>query len=105
VGQPFDLAIAKLGYPAGQMKVGDDTVYGWGRNFTMNMPQYRTATTNGYVGSTAYTGTTGYMASVPVQYQCDIKIAVGPDNIIKSWQYDGNIGGCGAYASALKVKK
>jgi hypothetical protein len=105
VGQPFDAAIARLGYPSGQMKVGDDTVYGWGRSFTMSMPQYQSANTTGYIGSTPYSGTTSTWGSVPMQYQCDIKIAVGPDNIIKSWQYDGNLGGCGAYASALKVKK
>lgn len=105
VGQPFDAAISRLGYPSGQMKVGEDTVYGWGRSFTMNMPQYNTATTTGYVGATPISGTTGYMSSVPMQFQCDIKIAVGPDNIIKSWQYDGNVGGCGAYAKALRVKK
>jgi hypothetical protein len=105
VGQPFDAAIARLGYPSGQMQVGEDTVYGWGRSFMMSMPQYHTANTTGYIGSTSYSGTTGYMSSVPMQFQCDIKIAVGSDNIIKSWQYDGNAGGCGAYAGALKVKK
>lgn len=87
------------------MQVGEDTVYGWGRNFTMNMPQYRTATTTGYVGATPYSATTGTWGSVAAQYQCDIKIAVGPNNVIKTWQYDGNIGGCSAYASALKIKK
>ena len=105
VGQPFDAAVARLGYPSGQMQVGGDTVYGWGRSFMMNMPQYQTSTTTGYVGSTPYSGTTGTWGSVAMQYQCDIKIAVGPDNVIKSYQYVGNIGGCGAYASALKVKK
>ena len=105
VGQPFQAAIDKIGYPAGQMKVGDDTVYAWGRNFSMSMPTYNSAQTTGTVGSTPYTANTGYTSYQSVNYQCDVKIIVGPDNVIKSWQYDGNMGGCDAYASALKVRK
>lgn len=103
-GQPVQAAFDRLGYPDGQMNVGADTVYVWGRSFMMNMPQYNTATTYGTVGTTPYTANTGVMTSVPMQMQCSIKIAAGPDGVIKTWQYNGNVGGCSAYSSALKVR-
>jgi hypothetical protein len=105
VGQPIESAIGRLGYPDGQMMLGEDTVYAWGRNFSMNMPQYRTATTTGYVGSTPVSGTTGYMSSVPIQYQCDVKIIVGSDKLIKDYDYSGDVGGCHAYSKAVKIRK
>lgn len=101
VGKPVQVAFNSLGYPSGQMKIGDDTVYGWGRNFSVSMPTTATAHTAGYVGSTPYSGNTTATTWTPTQYSCDIKIIAGPDGIIKNWQYDGNVGGCAAYAKPL----
>ncbi|WP_157668145.1 hypothetical protein [Croceicoccus marinus] len=101
MGQPIQVAFDNLGYPSGQMKVGDDTVYGWGRNFTMNMPTTSTAQTFGTVGTTPYSGTTTATSWTPTQYSCDVKIIAGPDGIIKDWQYNGNMGGCEAFAKPL----
>jgi hypothetical protein len=102
MGQPLQAAIDTLGYPKGQMKVGDDTVYGWGREFSMNMPQYQTSNTYGQVGGTGFSATTGTTTYVPTNYNCNIRIAVGPDNLIKDWEFDGNIGGCEAYSERLE---
>jgi hypothetical protein len=102
VGQPFSAATAKLGYPSNQMKIGEETVYGWGRAFDMSVPTYRTGQTSGYVGTKPFNATTGYAGSTQVSFQCSLKIVVGPDQIIRKWSYDGNAGGCEGYAGALK---
>ncbi|KEO91528.1 hypothetical protein EH31_02335 [Erythrobacter longus] len=102
MGQPLQAAIDTLGYPQGQMHVGEDTVYGWGREFTVNMPQYQTSNTYGQVGGTSFSANTGTTTYVPTNYNCNVRIAVGPDNRIKNWEFDGNIGGCEAYSSRLK---
>ena len=105
IGQPFQVALDTLGYPQGQMQVGSDTVYGWGRKFSMSMPRYNSANTYGQVGGTPYSATTGYTTYSNVEYSCDIKIIVDQDNIIKTWEFDGNIGGCDAYSKRLKPRK
>jgi hypothetical protein len=101
MGQPIQNAFDHLGYPSGQMQVGQDTVYGWGRSFVMSMPTSSTAQTTGYVGSTPYSANTNVTTWAPAQYSCDIKIIAGPDGRIKDWQFDGNMGGCEAYAKPL----
>jgi hypothetical protein len=103
-GRPIQAAFDRLGYPDGQMMVGSETVYTWGRSFTMNMPQYQTATTTGNVGSVPYSANTGYSTTVPMQMQCSIKVVADAAGNIKTWQYDGNMGGCSAYSSALKPR-
>jgi hypothetical protein len=39
---------------------------------------------------------------MPAQLDCTIQLAVGPDHTIKSWQWNGNMGGCQRYAAALR---
>ena len=105
IGQPLSVAIDRLGYPGGQMEVGNDRVYAWGRSFSMNMPQYNTAQTTGQVGNTGFSATTGYTSYTNVNYNCNIKIVTDSVGIIKNWEFDGNIGGCEAYSKRLKIKK
>ncbi len=105
IGQPLDAAIARIGYPSGQMQVGNDTVYAWGRQFSMNMPRYNQATTTGRVGGTGFSATTGYTSYDNVTYECNVKIITDERGIIKTWEFDGNIGGCDAYSKRLKISK
>lgn len=102
VGRNEREAFAALGYPSGKQQFGSDVVYVWGRsqNTAMFIPQ--TSTTTGYVGTTPVYGTTTTSQMIPLNYNCTIKVIAGAeDGIIKSWDYEGNLGGCAPYIQRL----
>lgn len=103
MGKPDKEAFSVLGYPNSKQEFGGDVVYVWGRSSsgTMYLPQ--TTTTTGYVGNTPVYGTTTYNQPVAYNHNCTIKLAVGPDGLLKHWEYDGNIGGCTSYIKKLKA--
>ncbi len=102
-GKPITTAVSVLGYPDGQQEFGGDKIYIWSRNFQSSYTLPQTATTTGYVGNTPVYGTTTYYQTHTANYSCKIKLAVGPDDRIKHWEYQGNPGGCGGYARSLKA--
>ena len=101
VGRPEQDAFSALGYPSGQQQFAGDKVYVWGqsRNATMFMPQ--TSTTTGYVGTTPVYGSTTSMQAIPMNFNCTIKVIVDGGGTIKTWEYDGNMGGCKPYIDRL----
>ena len=101
VGRPIDFAVQRLGYPNAQREILGDTLYIWSTNRAGVMPILTNQTTTGLVGNVPVTGTTSGLAYVPVQYDCTIEIAVTAEKIIKSWRWEGNLGGCQPYAQAL----
>jgi hypothetical protein len=101
VGQPIDYAVQRLGYPQGQSEMLGDTIYVWGTSRTAVMPMTSTATTTGFVGTTPIMGSQTSTTYVPMNFNCTIQLAVGPDHIIKHWHWEGNLGGCARYAQAL----
>jgi hypothetical protein len=102
VGRSESEAFNAFGYPNGQQVFGADTVYVWGRsrNTTMFLPQ--TKTTTGYVGTTPVYGTTTSTQAIPMNFNCTIKVIVN-SGIIKTWEYDGNMGGCESYIKRLNA--
>ncbi len=98
VGQNIQTAISHLGYPDGQRIVMGDTIYVWSTNRNVVMPLNTTSTTTGAVGGTPYYGTTSSMQMVPMAFQCTVQIATTSDGTIKSFQWEGNQGGCQRYA-------
>jgi hypothetical protein len=103
VGRNEREAFNALGYPNGKQEFGGDVVYVWGRSTsgTVFIPQ--TARTTGYVGTTPVYGTTTTNQAIPVNYNCTIKIITGTDGVIRSWEYDGNLGGCRGYIERLNA--
>jgi hypothetical protein len=100
-GQPINTAFSVIGYPAGKQTFGSDVVYYWGRSSTEVMFMPQTVNTYGSVGSTPYYGSTMHNQAIPVNYTCDLKIITDENGIIKTWEYDGNIGGCERYIRQL----
>ncbi len=96
-------AFAVLGYPSAKQDFGSDTVYLWyvSQSGSVFIPQ--TSTTTGYVGRVPVYGTTSYTQAIPVNYNCQIKLIANRDGILRSWEYNGNIGGCEQYISRLKT--
>ncbi len=104
VGRPRAEAFSRLGYPSSQLQFGSDTAYVWGASNTVAVPVPQSNSTSGYVGSTPFNATTTSTGYMPMTYSCTIRIIVGPDDLVKSWDYNGNLGGCSRYASLLKPR-
>lgn len=102
MGKPVEDAFARLGYPTMKQEFGDDTVYTWRTDQTGAMVLPQTTSTYGTVGLTPYSGTSYSTQLVPVRHTCEVRVATGPDGIVKHWDYSGNIGGCERFAARLR---
>jgi hypothetical protein len=102
VGLDVDAAVAVLGYPDGQREMMGDTLYIWSSNHNVVLPMATTTTTTGNFGGVPYYGSTTGMGYMPANLNCTIQLAVGPNKVIKSWQWNGNMGGCQPYARSLR---
>jgi hypothetical protein len=103
MGKQDTEAFSVLGYPSSKQEFGNDTVYSWylSQSGTLFVPQ--TSTTTGYAGRTPLYGVTTYTQAVPVNYSCQIKLIAGKNGTLKSWEFDGNLGGCTQYINRLKT--
>lgn len=103
--QPVSVAVQVLGYPAGEREVAGMKIVHWGRQQTGLMPLTSYGQNSGFgtVGTTpfSYTGTSASTQYVPLNFNCDIDLAIGPAGFVQGYQYSGNLGGCGAYIKAL----
>lgn len=103
--------IAKIGYPNGQTNVAGQKLYIWDSSrtvsYTMPVTSYNSGTvsTYGTYGSTfgTYGGTSTSYVPQTANYRCKITVEVDSSERIRGYGYDGNIGGCQRYASALKT--
>lgn len=100
-GRNVQTAFDVLGYPSGKQEFGSDTVYYWQVNSSGTILLPQTSTTSGYVGMTPVYGSTTYNQVVPVNYNCLIKLITDEKGIIKTWEYNGNYGGCASYIKRL----
>lgn len=94
-----------LGYPAGEREVAGMKIVHWGRQQTGLMPltSYDQNSGLGTIGTTpfSYTGTSVTTQYVPLHFNCDIDLAIGPGGFVQGYQYSGNLGGCSTYIKAL----
>lgn len=74
IGQPVSVLIGKLGFPTRQDTIAGQNVYIW---------------------------TTGHMVE-GTSYGCTIRAILDAQNIVSSWDYQGNEGGCAMYAANLR---
>lgn len=106
IGQDLSVAVAQLGFPSAEREVAGMRLVEWGRsnNATFAMPT--SSTTTGYVQSgnrTAnYSATTMSSTPVTMNFQCHITLQVDSSNVVRRYQYEGNLGGCQPYIRALK---
>lgn len=102
VGQPIQAAYDRLGYPNGSQTMNGDTFYVWSTNRNVVMPMPNLGSAYGTVGTTPFQVNTSTTGMVPLNLNCLIRLIVGGDGIIKSWDYQGNAGGCQGYVKLLK---
>jgi hypothetical protein len=73
VGQPVSAVIAKMGLPTEDRMIAGKKVYIW--------------STSNFVEGT--------------NYKCQIRAVLDDKDIVTSWDYDGNEGGCGRFVTKL----
>jgi|GEM_PF-1305544 len=105
-GKPVKTAFNYLGFPDTKNSFEGSDVYVWGRSFQTT--SFTPITSNSYgtaYGSygnwASYQGTTTTYVPQVNTYSCVIKIAAEKGVIIQS-SYEGSLGGCEAYGTALK---
>jgi len=98
VGQPIEVAIARLGEPIGSAPMRADLVYGWGEASTST--EYTNAAP-GWVEAADFRGGVFPAPRRTVPDNCVIRMVVGADGLIRNWNYQGNDRGCSAYAERI----
>ena len=91
-GATVDQVIAQWGYPHGEMTIAGKHLLVWERNVSVPMPMTANTTASANrVGSTTYVqGTTTYSGGGSLQGSCRRILEVNAENIVSSWQWDGN---------------
>ncbi|MEY9584066.1 hypothetical protein [Sinorhizobium fredii] len=104
-GKPYQVAFAKLGFPDNEKTVAGHKVYVWSTSSSgsYSIPKYNTATSyvNGQAIYTNYQTT----ENVSYDYSCEVEVIVDPSGTIAHIKWEGNPGGCEAYAQRVKVPK
>lgn len=106
--RPISAAIDRIGYPSSEQTIAGRKIYRWGASSQSAMYMPSTTTTTGSVGTglgyRPFSATTTGGTYIPVSYNCEIVMEVDANDIIKRYQYNGNLGGCEPYINALKKK-
>lgn len=93
-GQPVSAAIAKLGYPDGQMSIAGKNVYVWNNqdSGSYTMPTYNTATT--WVNGTPVYTTIQGSRTTSYDYQCKLRVIASKSDIVEGFEWEGDLEGC-----------
>jgi hypothetical protein len=102
LGRDIHVAVDKLGYPNQKRQMLGDTIYVWAISDTSMGVVPITDTTTGHVGSVPIAATTTSYVPTVENLHCEIELAVGANNIIKHWEWRGNMGACAGWANRLK---
>ena len=92
VRRPVAELISVLGAPNAETAVAGQEVFVWGDPRIAMLPEMQGGA--GVGGSNA----------PPDQYECSIRVFVGPDQRIVSWDFLGNEVGCQSYAERFSSK-
>lgn len=106
-GQPLSVAISKIGYPTDERQIAGMRLVSWSSSKSGIRYVQQSSTTYGTAyskseGKTKYSTTTNYMVPQAYRKSCEITLQVSERNIIQASQYQGDIGGCWNYITALK---
>jgi len=101
----IDVAINYLGMPDSEQMIANRKVYIWGHQnsgtYVRPITQQTTTTAYGYGGPYTAYGTTTTYVNESYNYSCKIKIIADKKNIIKSSEYEGDLGGCEHFSSGI----
>ena len=98
VGQPVEVALARLGEPIASVPMGTDTVYGWGRAFTST--ELLSPNIDIAAAGNAQSGVFPPPRRT-VQNACVVRMVAGADGRIRDWDVQGDNRGCRALSDRL----
>ena len=98
VGQPVEVALARLGEPIASVPMGTDTVYGWGRAFTST--ELLSPNIDIAAAGNAQSGVFPPPRRT-VQNACVVRMVAGADGRIRDWDVQGDERGCRALSDRL----
>ena len=100
IGQPVEVAVARLGVPIAAVPTGAGTVYGWGRAFTSTEALHPNG---GFLEANAQGGVFPPPRGT-VENSCVIRMIVGADGRVRDWDVRGDQRACRTYADRLSGK-
>ena len=98
IGQPVEVALARLGEPIASAPMGADTVYGWGHAFTST--ELLSPNIDIAAGGNAQSGVFPPPRRT-VQNACVVRMVAGADGRIRDWDVQGDERGCRALSDRL----
>ena len=98
VGQPVEVALARLGEPIASAPMGADTVYGWGHAFTST--ELLSPNIDIAAAGNAQSGVFPPPRRT-VQNACVVRMVAGADGRIRDWDVQGDERGCRALSDRL----
>lgn len=101
MGQPVASLIAVLGYPDAEGSVAGRKVYVWSNQSQETLILPETNYTTGFVAGQPVTLQNTQFVPTNLNFSCRIRAIVNDQDIIESWDYRGNQGGCAPYARRL----
>lgn len=104
IGQSPQVAFRDLGFPSGETQIAGKQVFYWGNSFTTSMPQTSSSRTTGTVGGTPFSANTTGTTWSTAEYDCDVRLIVGANGLVEDFDWQGNIGGCDAFARRVKAR-
>lgn len=101
IGQPASHVFEKLGIPDAEDVVAGRRFYVWETedSGSILLPQQNTGSVYTAHGTSTYT----YMTYVPMVYShtCRFRVFVDANDLITTYDFDGNEGGCSTFATRL----
>ena len=98
IGQPVEVALARLGEPIASAPMGADTVYGWGHAFTST--ELLSPNIDIAAAGNAQSGVFPPPRRT-VQNACVVRMVAGADGRIRDWDVQGDNRGCRALSDRL----
>ena len=98
IGQPVEVALARLGEPIASAPMGADTVYGWGHAFTST--ELLSPNIDIAAAGNAQSGVFPPPRRT-VQNACVVRMVAGADGRIRDWDVQGDERGCRALSDRL----
>jgi hypothetical protein len=98
IGQPVEVALARLGQPIAAVPMGTDTVYGWG--YVFSGTEVLIPTAGAGIEAADFRGGVFPPPRRTVQNSCVIRMVAGADGLIRDWDYQGDDRGCRAFAAS-----
>jgi hypothetical protein len=102
VGHPIQVAIIRMGMPDSEGQVVGRKFYAWNDSRTVSDGPTITTGTGTLDGKSFSYNQYSNQASGYSVYECKIRLFVDEDDIVRTYDWNGNLGGCRHYINSLE---